>query len=68
MFKALLTSRDRFVEDDMPIRIRCLDKLPETCNTVITKEMLPHKASLRCDIIRAKKRDSATYADRSDIC
>jgi hypothetical protein len=52
----------------MLISVRCLDKLPETGNTLITKDMLPHKASFRCDIMRARKRDFAAYADRSNIC
>jgi len=54
--------------DSMPIRIRRLDKLPIHCNMLIQKEMPAQIFGLQRDVMRARKRNSASYADRSNIC
>jgi len=68
VFEILLTRGVRFVENDMPIRIRCLDKFPIHCNLQIQKEMSSKQFRLHKDVMPARKQDSAPYADGYNIC
>jgi hypothetical protein len=54
--------------DSMPIRIRRLDKLPIHCNMLIQKEIPAQIFGLQRDVMRTRKRNSASYADGSNIC
>lgn len=67
-FEALLTSRDLIVGCNMPIRIRCLDKLPGTLKHVHSKgDAMGNIVTLE-EGYTANTRNSAAYADQPNYC